>query len=207
MSVYLFFSSRQTPSRQHNSNHQNPNKSQCLQEAPCLVGGLIDHALPWRGLSLHRHRNPYRVRPHSCLIHRVNAPSHPLSFSPHLFGLIHRVALRRHPHDHRVADPCRVPHRLHGIHRVHPVRRACHLSARRTAREQVAYKPAEHAPKERSHHLSKQFLIVFHCQCFYVSHHRWASHPRLSSKPRSLTPPAYTHFSNSLQISLSAAPR
>lgn len=130
-----------------------------------------------------------------------------LSLSPHFLGLIYRVALRRHPHDHGVGHPCRVPHRLHGIHRVRPVRAACHLSARRTARKQVAYKPAEHAPHKHSHHLPEQFLVVFHCQCFYVSHHLRASHPRRATSPSSTFPPAYTHFFNSLQISLSEAPR
>lgn len=204
----LFFSSRQPSTRPRHCRYQKAYKSQGFGQVPQLVGDLLDHALPQRHLSFCRRRNPYRVRPHSCLIHRVNAPPHPLSFSPHLFGLIHRVALRRHPHNHRVDHPCRVPHRLHGIHRVRPVRRAArHLSARRTAREQVAYKPAEHAPKERSHHLLEQFIIVSHSQCLYVSHHLRASHPRRATSPSSTFPPAYTHFFNSLQISLSEAPR
>lgn len=168
----LFFSSRQPSTRPRHSRYQKSYQSQGLSKAPQLVSNLVGHALPQRHLPFRSHRNSYRVRPHSCLIHRVNAPSHPLSFSPHLFYLIHRVALCRHPHDHRVCHPCRVPHRLNGIHRVRPVRAACHLSARRTAREQVAYKPAEHTPHKRSHHLPEQFIVVFHSQCFYVSHHR-----------------------------------
>lgn len=173
MKKYLsfFFSSRQPSTRPRHCRYQKAYKSQGLGQVPQLVSNLVGHALPQRHLPFHRNRNPYRVSPDNHLIYRVNTPSRPLSLSPHLFDLIRCVTFRRHPHNHRVADPRRVPHRLHGIHRVRPVRRAArHLSARRTAREQVAYKPAEHAPKERSHHLLKQFLVVFHCQCLFTFH-------------------------------------